>query len=88
MFLRGSVLGLTLFKTFTDALDDGTGCALKHNDTELGGADDMLENSTTIQRDLERMGIGLSGTLGSSTKANAKSCSWNPNTPGSRTNEG
>lgn len=39
----------------------------------------------------ERPGLGgnwAGGTTGSSTKANAKSCSWNPTTPGSRTNRG
>jgi len=81
MFLIGSILGLILFKTFIDALDDGTDCALKHDDTQLGGANDMLEDRPTIQRDLDRVGSGLAGTAESSTKSNSKSCSLEPNHP-------
>lgn len=72
---------------FTDDLDDGTECALKHDNTQLGGANDMLEDRTTVQRDLDRMGIRLAGTLRSSIRANAKPCSCNPTTAGSRTNQ-
>ena len=64
MFLRGSVLGLILFNTFIDALDGGTECALKHDDTQLGGANDVLEDRTTIQRGLDRVGVGLAGLQG------------------------
>lgn len=81
MFLRESIQG------FIDALDDATECALKHNDTQLGGANYMLEDRTTVQRDLDRMGIRLAGTLRSSISANAKTCSCNPTTAGSRTNQ-
>lgn len=54
-------MGLILFNTFIDALDGGTDCALKHDDTQLGGASAILEDRTTIQRGLDRVGTGLAG---------------------------
>ena len=51
-------MGLILFYTFIDALDDGTECALERDDTQLGGANDMLEDRTIIQRDLDRRELG------------------------------
>lgn len=68
---------LMLFNIFINAFNGGTECDLKHDDTQLGGANDILEDRATVQRDLERKATGLAE---SSAMANAMCCSWNPTT--------
>lgn len=55
---QGSVLGLALFSTFTDDLDDGIKCKFTH-DTKLSGSIYFLGGGKVLQRHLDRLNLDL-----------------------------
>ena len=54
---QGSVLGLALLNIFVGNMESGAECTLSKfaNDTKLCGVVNMLEGSSAIQRDLNRL---------------------------------
>lgn len=54
---QGSILGPSLFNTFTNGLEAGTECSISKfaDDTNLGSAADSLEEQEALQTDPDRL---------------------------------